>query len=143
MIAVFAYRVWIVANPQEAIEPLPPFATPRSDVNPLVTDPAGEPMPPPPPPPVGDLVRNNMFWVYARDVTGDGQATQQQINLRLVNIIQNPDGSVRANLRTNRTYWVEEGAQFETFIVREVNVDDGYVVVFSEQLGDEIRLDLQ
>jgi hypothetical protein len=142
MILVFAYRVYLVAYPQETIEPLPLFAQPRSAVEPLIGDPDPQPMPPPPPPPIGDLVRSNMFWVYARDVTDDNQVARQEINLRLINIIRNPDGSVRANLRTNRSYWVEEGAQFETFIVREVSIDDGYVVVFSEQLGDEIRLDL-
>lgn len=142
MIAVFAYRVYVVAYPQDTIEQLPPFARPSSAVEPFVGDPAAEPMPPPPPPPIGDLVRGNMFWVYARDIGGEGQEARQEINLQLLNIIRNPDGSVRANLRTNRNYWVEEGARFETFTLREVNIDEGFVVVFSEQLGDEIRLDL-
>jgi hypothetical protein len=142
MILVFAYRVYLVAYPQEAIDSLPPFANPGSHVEPLVGDPQSEPIPPPPPPPVGDLVRNNMFWVYARDITGTGQETQRQINLRLINIIRTPERGVQANLRTNRNYWVEAGAQFEQFIVREVNADEGFVIVFSEELGDEIRLDL-
>lgn len=139
---VFAYRVYLVAYPQDTVEPLRPFAQPRSAVEPLVDEPGPEPVPPPPPPPIGDLVRSNMFWVYARDVGAGAQQTPEDINLELVNIITNPDGSVRANLRTNRNYWVGEGESFETFSVREIDVDEGFVVVFSEQLGDEIRLDL-
>jgi hypothetical protein len=145
MISVFAYRVYLVAYPQDTVEPLPTFATPRPPVEPLVGEPVSEPMPPPPPPPLGDLVRSNMFWVHARDLTADaGQQARQEVNLRLVNIMRQPDGRIQAHLRTdrNQNYYVEEGARFEIFTLREVNADERYVVVFSEQLGDEVRLDL-
>lgn len=144
MIAVFAHRVWLVANPQDNVPDLPVIQVPRDAVEPTVSAPPLEPTPPPPPPPIADLTRRNMFWVYSRDAAaGDTQqATRQELNLRLENIVRQPDGRVQARMRTNTGYWVEAGDRFETFTLREVNIDEGFVVVFSENLGEEVRLDL-
>lgn len=82
------------------------------------------------------------FWYYSgqSELTNKRQGPQSA-GITLLRIKQVVD-KWRAQLRTTRTAWYDEGESFESFQLLKINPDEGTCEVRSEQLGKVIVLRL-
>ncbi len=84
----------------------------------------------------------NPFWYFSgQKAEGGGDKERQDAGISLLRIKQVGD-TWRAQLKTTRTAWYDEGEQFESFELLKIHPDEGTCEVNSQQLGRVIVLRL-
>lgn len=142
MLAILTWRVTEVLRPAEDLEG-PIIALPGSDPPPIEIE-IGPPPPPPEAVPLEPLIRRNPFWVRASPGGADGAGAADDVVLEVLSIQQQPNGTKMARIQTETaTKWYPEGESFESYVLREVNAEEGYIVIWSENLREEIRREVR
>jgi hypothetical protein len=144
VVGLLCWQMYQVANPKppdEMVVVPPPLPKPPDDWE------GGPPWPPPGPPRKGPedwrgLYARNPMWVFAHSPENDNISDrgEQDPGIRLLKIMEMPDGSVRAWLETNTREWYLPGDKFESFELLSIDPEAQTCEVFSEKLAQPITL---
>lgn len=148
---VLCYRVYNVLTPPAKPEQDQGILQyPRNQLPDDLSQLGVPPMPPLPPPqplpePWMDL-KPNPFWYQPSDARRgqDSQDEQMNLDIALLRIATQPDGTHRAQMRVGPSReWYDEGDNFGSFTLERIYADEGAVEVFSEEVARVVRLEIE
>lgn len=132
MVIFLGWRVYLVVYPPPVEDP-PPFSTPSATGTMAVPEPpTGTQIYDKPPPPTNVITGRNPFWYYAVD-TGTSDEEGPSVQIEIIEFLETPSGwLVRLRVGTDRPRAYREGQKFQTFELRTIDPDEGYVEVYDE-----------
>ena len=106
-----------------------------------------DPGDPPPPPRILQGLDPRPLWVdnpfsyIPKGQRGQTGRDSDRPSVTILRFAKNAQGEPRAQLKASNRIWVDPLDEFETYIVLEINEEEGYVLLQDTTIGAPVRIE--